>query len=259
MNNVLAVFLEKMSQHFLAFLVIEARMATTFSVIFFMRREWMPGKLMLAFSVVLSLFVFTSVQDTPVFQSDSFADLVSPLFGQIILGAITALIINFFAEFFVGFGQIVSMQAGLGFVSFFVPRVGNITPLTQMLMFLSITIFMGLNGHLVVIGMMVKSIQLLPSLPDVLDLDALDKILQFSSILFEGAVMLSLAVIFSVMLSNITLAVLTKFSPQLNIFSIGINVSLVICFFMVYITFDLTLQNGEILYNDLLRFVEQLK
>jgi len=215
--------------------------------------------LVMAFSIVLSLFVFTSVQDIPAYHIDTFSGLVAPMIGQIVLGAITALVVNFFAEFFVGFGQIVSMQAGLGFVSFFVPRVGNITPLTQMLMFLSITIFMGLNGHLVVIGMMVKSIILLPALPEVLDMNTLDKILKFSSILFEGAVMLSLAVMFSVMLSNITLAVLTKFSPQLNIFSIGINVSLLICFFMVYITFDLTLENGEILYHDILRFVEQLQ
>jgi len=258
MDGTVSHFLNSILTHAFAFILIEIRIATTFGLIFFLRREWVPARLMLAVSIVMTIFVFLSMEHTELLAADTVSEKVVAVIVQGLLGIVTALIVNFFVEFFVGFGQIVSMQAGLGFVNFFVPKIGNISPMTQFFMLLATVAFLNLNGHLVVIHMLVHSMEALPQIPDAFNGELFGKILNFSGILFEGSVMLSLAVIFSVMLSNITLAVLTKFSPQLNLFSIGINISLLICFFIIYVSFDIIVENGDVLFNQLMTFLEQL-
>lgn len=259
MNASYALLLDKISQNLILFLLFETRVAATLAVIFFLRREWVPGKIMIAFSMVLGFYLLCSMNRLPVIAMDGSFRLIIAIANQCLLGVVTGLVINFLAEFFIGFGQMVSMQAGLAFVNFYVPKVGSITPLTQFFMLMSIMIFFELNGHLVVIQMIVDSIVAFPLVPSALDTQLFAKILNFSGILFKGIAMLSLSVIFAVMLSNITLAVLTKFSPQLNLFSIGINISLIICIFIIYISFDLIAENGSILFNELFVFVSQLK
>ncbi len=258
MDATLAGLLNYIVRHAISFLLIEIRLASTLGFIFFLRGEWVPKKIMFGFSFVLSLFVLMTMDHSFLPVEDQLSSQVLMMISQGILGIITALIINFFLEYFVGFGQIVSMQAGLGFVNFFVPKIGHISPMTQFFMLLSTAVFFTINGHLVVIHMIIQSITLMPQLPTRLNPEIFKKILDFSGILFEGSVMLSLAVMFSVMLSNMTLAILTKFSPQLNLFSIGINISLIICFFIIYISFDVIVDNGNVLFNQLIYFVEQL-
>lgn len=259
MNASYALLLDKISQNLILFLIFEARLSSTLAVIFFLRREWVPGKIMVAFSMILGLYLLCSMNRLPVMAIEGSFMLIIAIANQCLLGVLTALIINFLAEFFIGFGQMISMQAGLAFVNFYVPKVGSITPLTQFFMLMCITIFFELNGHLIVIQMIIDSIVAFPLMPNVLDIQLFAKVLNFSGILFKGIAMLSLSVIFAVMLSNITLAVLTKFSPQLNLFSIGINISLIVCIFIIYISFDLIAENGTILFNELLVFVRQLK
>lgn len=242
-----------------SFLLIEMRLASTLGIVFFLRAEWVSRKIMMSLSLILTLFILMTVDPSMMRSEESLSAQVLMMLNQGILGILTGLIINFFMEFFVGFGQIVSMQAGLGFVNFFVPKVGNISPMTQFFMLLSTAVFFSINGHLLVIRLLVQSIEVMPKLPTSLDAEMFKSVLNFSGILFSGSVMLSIAVMFSVMLSNITLAILTKFSPQMNLFSMGINISLIICFFIIYVSFDVIVENGTILFNQLMFFVEQLQ
>lgn len=258
MDTTVAGFLEHLMAHFSSIVFIEARLSTAFALFFFLRREWVPAKLVIGMTFVLSLFILFYLPVSFSMEKMNLSEQVLILLQQVFLGFITALLINFFVEFFIGFGQIVSMQAGLGFVNFFIPKIGHISPMTQFFMLLATVVFFSINGHLVLIKMLIESIIVIPELPLHIDSSIFPDILEFSGILYKGSVMLSLAVVFSVMLSNMTLAVLTKFSPQLNIFSIGINISLLICFFVVYVSFDLIIENGNILFKELIHFMDAL-
>ncbi|KGP63707.1 hypothetical protein EP47_04915 [Legionella norrlandica] len=70
--------------------------------------------------------------------------------------------------------------------------------------------------------------------------------------------MLSIALIFVLMVTNFTLALVTKFTAQLNLFSIGINISLILVFLILYLSFDIIVENGEILCNELLFFLKNI-
>lgn len=250
-----AELIDKISNYSLSFIVVETRLSATFAFIFFFRREWVPLRIMMILSLLLSYFVLCNLSEPLFDPAIGIMPKLSELASQFFLGIITGIIVNFFIEFFIGFGQIVSMQAGLGFVNFFIPKVGSVTPLTQFFMLLATLIFLQLNAHLVVIKMVLNMFLYVPTLP-ALNESFFLKMVDYTTILFQGIVMMSLAVVFSILLVNMTLGLLTKFTPQLNIFSVGINVSLLVCFFILYIGFDFIVENGTILCNELMSFLK---
>lgn len=252
-------FVETVAEHLTAFTLIMARMSATFSTLVIFRREMLPQRVAVILSVVLSLFVLISGRVDGANLNLPPAMLVSNLMVQIFLGCIIGFIVNLFIEIFLAMGQIISIQSGLGFVNLFVPKVGTISPLSNFFIIVATLIFFELNGHLILTKMIIESFHINFSGLGKLNLATLDKVLLFSKIIFSGSLMLSLSVIIALLISNMTIGVMTKFAQQLNIFAIGINISLLVCFFVLYISFDAILENGDILLKECLSFAESIE
>lgn len=258
-----ADFLQSMGRQLPLFIIIQMRIAALFASLFFLRKEYVPSRILIGFSVILTVFIMnTSSLDHFLGKIDTSLNLMyllPELFMQAILGMLTGLIINFFSEIFLSLGQLASMQAGLGFVNFYIPKVGSVTPLTNFYVIMATIIFFGLNGHLILIKMVVHSIQAMPNLKHAFNPELIKQALLFAKIIFSGSVMLALSITIAILLSNLTLAFMTKFSPQINVFSIGINISLLICYFAAYISFDLVIEHGSTLLNDILEAVKVMQ
>ena len=247
------------SEQFTAFTVIMARLSTTFTTLTVFRKEMVPAKMSIILSMVLALFVLLTGRIDGANLNMSYPLLISSLMAQLFLGFITGFIINLFIEVFLALGQIVSVQSGLGFVSLFVPKVGTITPLSNFFIIMATLLFFELNGHLVLIKMIIDSFQSDFISLDRINVSGLNQLLLFSKIIFSGSLMFSLSVTIALLVSNITIAVMTKFAQQLNIFAIGINISLIVCLFVVYISFDAILENGTILLNEVLKYATSME
>ncbi|WP_133128861.1 flagellar biosynthetic protein FliR [Legionella nagasakiensis] len=251
-------FIAAIGQYASIFVIVLTRIAATFSALIFFKREVFPAKIAVLFSMALTVFILTNHIDK-IHIEPGYFPLLFNLIIQLFLGFIVAFIMNLFIEIFLSLGQIISMQSGMGFANLLVPRVGPITPISEFFMITATLIFFELNGHLVLIKMIVESFQ-----TDFLQFNTFNpelfiQILLFAKIIFSGALMLSLSTLIAILLSNITIAVMTKFSPQLNIFTVGINISMLVCFFALYVSFDLILENGKILLNQFLEFVQYVE
>jgi flagellar biosynthetic protein FliR len=255
-----ANFIQALGRELPVFFLVEARVAALFTSLFFLRKDYIPSRILLALSVVLSVFVMMTGQVRfEGLPADSFFLAALPeLLTQIALGLVMGLVINLFAEIFLSLGQIVSMQAGLGFVNFYVPKIGSITPLTQFFVMSAIIIFFELNGHLVLMNLVINSFRVTTHQAGSVDVNVFKQVLVFAKIIFSGAFMLSLSITIAILLSNLTLAIMTKFSPQVNIFSIGINISLIVCYFATYLTYDVIVGQGRTLFNEVLAFLKQV-
>lgn len=238
------------------FIMIASRFSSTFSALAYFRRDFVPVRITIFLSFILTLFVFMYVNPTETTESLSTATAFTNLVIQVFLGFITAFIINIFIEVFLALGQIISVQSGLGFVNLYVPKVGSITPLSQFFFLASATIFFELNGHLVLVKLLVDSFRNHLLHVAELDMNFMKELMLFTKVIFTGSFMLSLAIVISLLVVNITLAVMTKFSPQLNIFSIGITISLITSFFVLYLCFDAMMENGGVLFNDVFVFLK---
>jgi flagellar biosynthetic protein FliR len=126
-------------------------------------------------------------------------------------------------------GDMVGLQMGLSFASFVDPQnaeqapiVGSFLSLVLMLLFLAI------NGHLALIAAMVDSFTVMPIGPSGwTSLDTM-RLVQAGSDLFATGVALSLPVIGALLLVNLTLGMLTRTAPQLNLFAVGFPVTLAV-------------------------------
>jgi flagellar biosynthetic protein FliR len=157
---------------------------------------------------------------------------------QTVIGFISAIILNIVFEIFFAAGQLISSQIGLSMASQYDPRFGSVTHLTQFYIITATLIFFSINGHIFIIKSIVDSFQAIPIDQTIISRGMLFTILKYSQVIFNSSVLVSITLITTVLIINIGLAFITKFAPQFNIFSVGININLIAGLTAVYLTYQ---------------------
>ncbi len=134
-------------------------------------------------------------------------------------------------------GSIIGLQMGLSFSTLFDPVQGvEVTSLASFLNMLTVLLFVALNGHLMLLGVLARSFTLVPVGPH-LGLAAAS----WRDLALEGSALFSLGLALSapalgvVLIANIGLGVLTRLAPQLNMFAIGFALFFALGFFALYL------------------------
>ncbi len=118
-------------------------------------------------------------------------------------------------------GQAVSASMGLSMANMVDPSMGNVPVIAQFFVICSTLIFLGLGGHVLVISLLLESFELLP-INSALDLQGLLKLtIEWSAMMFLGAILIGLPLMASLLFINIGLGVITRTAPALNIFAVG--------------------------------------
>ncbi len=148
-------------------------------------------------------------------------------------------------------GQVIAMQMGLGFASMVDPQNGTQVPvLSQLYLLLVMLLFLGFDGHLVMINMVAESFRVLPIAPDGLTRNGMWTLVSWGSQMFAGAVWLSLPAVASLLVVNIAFGVMARAAPQLNIFAIGFPVTLMMGFVVLLYTLPTVVPQFTSLLND---------
>ncbi|MBF4283882.1 flagellar type III secretion system protein FliR [Vibrio anguillarum] len=174
-------------------------------------------------------------------------------FEQIIIGVAMGMITQFIIQTFVMLGQILGMQASLGFASMVDPVNGQNTPLLgQLFMFLATLFFLATDGHLKMIQLVVFSFKTLPIGDGALTTVDFRELALWLGIMFKVALSMSLSGIIALLTVNLSFGVMTRAAPQLNIFSLGfafaLLVGLLLCWYILgglYSHYDLFWLEGE--------------
>ncbi len=143
-------------------------------------------------------------------------------------------------------GHIAGLQMGLGFATFFDPQNSTQVPLMgQFIGVMTMLLFVTLNGHLMMIATLVESFNTLPVGSSMAGQSLLALVIVGKNI-FTWGVQMSLPVVAALTLINIGLGVLTRASPQLNIFAVGFPLTLGAGFLVmaVSVPYFLPLFNG---------------
>ena len=170
---------------------------------------------------------------------------------EVLIGLSFGFISRLLLETFVLGAQVIAMQTGLGFASMIDPTNGLQVPvLSQFFLMLSTLLFLALNGHLIMIEMLVMSFQTLPVGSDLaLSMSSLKALVDWASYLFAAALMMALAAVLSLLMINISFGVMTRAAPQLNIFAVGFPITLISGLGVVWLTLSGFLQHFELQFN----------
>ncbi|MCD5979279.1 Flagellar biosynthetic protein fliR [Pseudomonas savastanoi pv. glycinea] len=172
---------------------------------------------------------------------------------QIIIGAGLGLFLQLFFHSFVIAGQIISTQMGMGFASMVDPTNGvSSAVIGQFFTMLVTLVFLGMNGHLVVIETLIESFTTMPVGGGLLvsNFWALANGLGW---VMAAGLKLVLPTITALLVVNIAFGVMTRAAPQLNIFSIGFPLTLVMGFVILWISLADILNQYQPLATDALQ------
>lgn len=179
---------------------------------------------------------------------------------EIVLGVSVGFVFQVVFQVFVLTGQIIAMKMGLGFASMNDPTNGvQTTALSQFFLMLTTLMFIAINGHLIMISMLVDSFRSLPPGINMLSSDMFLGIANLGSWLFVGGLLLALPVVTSLLFINIAFGVMSRAAPQLNIFAVGFPFTLITGLALVWVglgnfseDFDRTMDYGFLFIRDLL-------
>jgi flagellar biosynthetic protein FliR len=156
---------------------------------------------------------------------------------ELCLGFIMGFILQLVFQIFIVGGQIISMQAGLGFAIMVDPASKASVPFVSQLYLMMVSLmFLSLNGHLAILDALMESFRMMPVGQIAIDNAIAWKVLLFSSIMFKEAMLISIPAILSLQIVSLSFGIMTKVSPQLNIFALGFPITLLMAILIIKIT-----------------------
>ncbi|UTW46356.1 flagellar biosynthetic protein FliR [bacterium SCSIO 12696] len=170
---------------------------------------------------------------------------------QVLIGVSMGFVLQMVFGAVVMAGQNIAMSMGLGFASALDPQNGVQVPvLSQFYMVITTLVFLALDGQLVIIETLVQSFYLLPVGSAALSSDFIWQVVSWGSFMFVGSVLMAVPVMVSLLLVNLAFGVMTRASPQLNIFAVGFPVTLLAGFVLLLFSLPALLPQLVSLFAD---------
>ncbi len=173
----------------------------------------------------------------PVIDPTSAQGLVE-VFNQIMIGATMGLILQVVVAAVVVAGQSIAAAMGLSMANMIDPNMGNVPVVSQLLIVMSTLIFVGFGGHAIMLGLILESFKSLPIGTSIMDQAVYGRVLQWSSMVFLGALLMALPVMVALLFINVGLGVVTRAAPSLNIFAVGFPAMIMAGFVLLIISMD---------------------
>ena len=179
---------------------------------------------------------------------------------QMLIGLAMGLIFLVVFQAFVMAGHMVAMAMGLAFASMVDPGTGAQSPIVSQYFTIIVTLlFLALNGHLLVIQVVVESFEYLPIGVSFLNRDSLRLIFEFGSYIFLSGVLIALPAVTALLLVNVAFGVVTRAAPALNIFAVGFPITLLAGLILLSLITPLILPHLQELIRSALVTISQLR
>lgn len=147
---------------------------------------------------------------------------------QVIIGAALGFSLQILFEAVSLGGELVANSMGLSLAFNLDPQNGTSTPTVSQLYTILVTlIFLVLDGHLALIRTLVDGFHTMPIGTSGLGANGLWSVVNWGSELFSGALVVALPGVTALLIANLAFGVVSRAAPTLNIFSVGLPVSLV--------------------------------
>jgi flagellar biosynthetic protein FliR len=217
-----------------------------------------PARVRLILSVAITLVIMPLLPPLPTVEMFSYTGFMMALM-QVMIGLTSGFILQLVFAAVVFAGQGIALSMGLGFSMMVDPQNGQQVPVIAQFYTVTTTlIFISLDGHLLLIQMLLDSFKTIPIGIDGIDKAGIWSILAWSSRMFAGGLLLSMPVMASLLLVNVIFGVAARAAPQLQIFTVGFPVTLMLGMLLVWKTLPDALDQFSGMLTDAYDFIGQL-
>lgn len=188
----------------------------------FLGSESLPAQIKIALTVGLTILLYPVYRPLPVAGDTlSWVGIVS---GELLVGLMLGLAVQFVVEAAQIAGQLIGVQAGYSLVTLLDPQTQADTPVMATFnQLFAVLIFLQLNVHHWLLRGLASSFVYLPAGQTLSKLRSSGSLLQAAGSLWLVGVQLAAPVVVATLLVDLTLGFLSKASPQLPVLFVGLS------------------------------------
>ncbi|MBI2307803.1 MAG: flagellar biosynthetic protein FliR [Rhodocyclales bacterium] len=187
----------------------------------------LPRRVRLALGLAIALALAPALPPIPPLSPASGAGLLI-LAQQMLIGFAMGFAMRLIVAAIDFSGEVIGLQMGLGFATFYDPGSASQTPvLSEFISLLGMLVLFSINGHLMILATLAQSFTALPIGGTSLAAGSWSNLVHAAAIIFASGLMLALPVVAALLITNIALGVLSRAAPQLNLFAVGFPITLI--------------------------------
>lgn len=241
-----------LQDHAAVFLLMLTRVSGIFLVSPFLGSMNIPKYIRAGTALFMAIVFFPVV--------DNLSRLVIP---STVAGYAAAVLIELFVGWLIGFvayvtlsainmaGKIMDLQVGFSMVNVMDPTSGQQSPLIGSFLYnLGIIVFLVTNGHHVLLSALTESFRAVPILGMQGNPALTDLMVNFTSGIFSTGVKIAMPVTFAILLTNVSLGILARTMPQLNIFVVGIPLQISVGLLILGLMIPFYILFLDVLFNE---------
>ena len=242
-----------LQNHAAIFLLLMTRVSGLFLIAPFWGSQNIPVYFRAGIAFAITLVIF------PVVDAKMSVSAPVSIFGYTL-----ALLSELFIGWLIGFiayvammsvnmaGKIMDLQAGFSVVNEMDPTSNQQNPLIgTFLYYLTLIVFVVTNGHHMLLAAVVGSVDSIPLLGMNFNTDIANLITDFTAGGFGTGMKIAMPLTFSILLTNVSLGVLARTMPQMNIFVVGIPMQIVVGIFTVAVIMPFYVMFLDVLFNEM--------
>ena len=192
-----------------------------------------PTRVKIIITMVLSVVVVPLLPELPQVEALSVEGLFISA-QQILIGLSMGFTMQLVFGALMIAGEAMAMSMGLGFASMVDPTNGvNVPVVSQFFIIIGTLLFLALGGHLMLIQLVVSSFESLPISATGVGRADFWSLIAWGSRMFIGALWVAIPALISMLVITLSMGVMTRAAPQLNIFSVGFPVTMFMGFIIL--------------------------
>lgn len=253
------MFLEEFVKNSDIYFLIFARIIALFMTSPVLSSSSIPGVVRNALALMITIVIFPFAKDYMI-PTDGIGYLFIIL-GEVILGVITGFFITIIFSTFQLAGQMFAVQMGFGASQVFDPMAQvQIPVIGQLFNFVALFIFLttGAFQKIFIVGI-VRSIEFVKA-TDLIGQQEflLDRAIFAFSNLFTHALVIAFPILGTLILLSVTMGLLAKAAPQMNLMMIGFPIQITIGFIMIMFSLPFLVEKFQVILDNNFEFITEL-
>lgn len=257
MEQAFAISITEIGDLVAAFLLPLFRISSFFLAAPLFGAQLVPPRIKLILAITVTALLVPVIPEVPKVDAMSAATILL-IAKEILIGLGMAFVLQMLMQVFVMGGQIAAMQMGLGFASMMDPVNGvSVTVISQFYLMLITLLYISMDGHLATLQVFVESFNAIP-IGTQLGPDFFWQLVTMMSWCLAGALLIALPAVTALLIINGALGIVSRAAPQLNIFSIGFPLMIILGLIILWASMMGVLPQFERFSGEALQMMRQL-
>ena len=188
-------------------------------------------------TMMLATMIFSGLPEnfTSSFQETSLPNFITIILKEIAIGLTGGLILTIWFSAAALAGEKIATSCGLGYAMQVDPSSGTSSPvISQIFNLFLIVIFVSIDGHLLVLRTLMDSYELIPIGSNLNFGIMVANGITAAGSMFLAATIIMLPIAGLTLMVNITIGIITRSAPTLNLFSFGFPITMIAAFIILY-------------------------